>query len=110
MIDICMALDQSVSPHTGVRTIQNTGVFLQAVFQPPRSYSLFLEHRYAAKTLISHPHNTASYSGYIGSGTRENTKEDEIVGGPGQPDLEIRCGSGRKGVESLLVPGALWLI
>ena len=25
MIDICMALDQSVSPHTGVRTIQNTG-------------------------------------------------------------------------------------
>ena len=41
MIDICMALDQSVSPHTGVRTIQNTGVFWQAVFQPPRPYSLF---------------------------------------------------------------------
>ena len=39
-----MALDQSVSPHTGVRTIQNTGVFWQAVFQPPRPYSLFLEH------------------------------------------------------------------
>ena len=97
MIDICMALDQSVSPHTGVWTIQNTGVFLQAVFQPPRSYSLFLEHRYAAKTLISHPHNTASYSGYIGSGTREDTKEDEIVGGPGQPDLEIRCGNGGRG-------------
>ena len=36
MIDICMALDQSVSPHTGVRTIQNTGVFWQAVFLPPR--------------------------------------------------------------------------
>ena len=86
MIDICMALDQSVSPHTGVRTIQ-----------PSRSYSLFLEHRYAAKTLISHPHNTASYSGYIGSGTREDTKEDEIVGGPGQPDLEIRCGNGGRG-------------
>ena len=30
MIDICMALDQSVSPHTGVGTIQNTGVFWQA--------------------------------------------------------------------------------
>ena len=30
MIDICMALDQSVSPHTGVRTIQNTGFFWQA--------------------------------------------------------------------------------
>ena len=44
MIDICMALDQSVSPHTGVRTIQNTGVFWQAVFQPPHPYSLFLEH------------------------------------------------------------------
>ena len=65
MIDICMALDQSVSPHTGVRTIQNTGVFWQAVFQPPRPYSFFLEHGSAAKTLISHPHNTASYAGYI---------------------------------------------
>ena len=64
MIDICMALDQSVSPHTGVRTIQNTGVFWQAVFQPPRPHSLFLEHGFAAKTLISHPHNTASYAGY----------------------------------------------
>ena len=64
MIDICMALDQSVSPHTGVRTIQNTGVFWQAVFQPPRPYSLFLEHGSATKTLISHPHNTASYTGY----------------------------------------------
>ena len=64
MIDICMALDQSVSPHTGVRTIQNTGVFWQAVFQPPRPYSLFLEHGSAAKTLISHPHNTASDAGY----------------------------------------------
>ena len=64
MIDICMALDQSVSPHTGVRTIQNTGVFWQAVFQPPRPYSLFLKHGSAAKTVISHPHNTASYAGY----------------------------------------------
>ena len=33
-------------------------------FQPPRPYSLFLEHGSAAKTLISHPHNTASYAGY----------------------------------------------
>ena len=64
MIDICMALDQSVSPHTGVRTIQNTGVFWQAVFQPPRPYSLFLEHGSATKTLILHPHNTASNAGY----------------------------------------------
>ena len=64
MIDICMALDQSVSPHTDVRIIQNTGAFWQAVFQPPRPYSLFLEHGSAAKTLISHPHNTASYAGY----------------------------------------------
>ena len=31
--------------------------------QPPRPYSLFLEHGSAAKTLISHPHNTASYAG-----------------------------------------------
>ena len=62
MIDICMALDQSVSPHTGVWTIQNTGGFWQAVFQPPRLCSLFLEHGSAA--LISHPHNTASYAGY----------------------------------------------
>ena len=60
-----MALDQSVSPHTGVRTIQNTGVFWQAVFQPPRPYSLFLEYGSAAKTLISHPHNTVSYAGYV---------------------------------------------
>ena len=45
MIDICIALDQSVSPHTGVRTIQNTGVFWQAVFQPPRPYSLFFRTR-----------------------------------------------------------------
>ena len=63
MIDICMALDQSVSAHTGVRTIQNTGLFWQAVFQPLRPYSLFLEHGSAAKTLISQPHNTASYVG-----------------------------------------------
>ena len=48
--------------------IQNTGVFWQLVlFQPPRPYSLFLEHGSAAKTLISHPHN--SYAGYI---SREN--------------------------------------
>ena len=64
MIDICMALDQSVSPHTGVRTIQNTGVSWRAVFQPPRPYSLSLKHGSAAKALISHPHNTASYAGY----------------------------------------------
>ena len=51
MIDICMALNQSVSPHTGVRTIQNTGVFWQAVFQRPRPHSLFLNHGSAAKTL-----------------------------------------------------------
>ena len=63
MIDISMALDQSVSSHTGVRTIQNTGVFWQAVFQPPRPYFLFLEHGSAAKTLTSHPHNTAIYAG-----------------------------------------------
>ena len=63
MIDIGMALDQSVSPHTDVRTIQNTGVFLQAVFQPPRPCSLFLEQGSGTKTLISHPHNTASYAG-----------------------------------------------
>ena len=43
MIDICIALDQSVSPHTGVRAIQNTGVFLQAVFQTPRPHSFFLD-------------------------------------------------------------------
>ena len=63
MIDICMALDQSVFPRTGVRIIQNTAVFWQAVFQPPRPYSLFLEHGFAAKALISHPHNAASYAG-----------------------------------------------
>ena len=40
-----MALDQSVSPHTGVRATQNTGVFWQAVFQPPRPYSLFFGKR-----------------------------------------------------------------
>ena len=68
MIDICMALDQSISPHTGVRTIKNTRVFWQAVFQLPRPYFLFLEHGSAAKTLISHPHNTASYAGYMNMG------------------------------------------
>ena len=41
MIDTCIALDQSVSPHTGVRAIQNTGVFWQAVFQTPRPHSFF---------------------------------------------------------------------
>ena len=65
MIDIYMAHDQSVSPRTGVRNIQNTGVFSQAVFQPPRPYTLFLEHGFATKTLISHSHNTASYAGYV---------------------------------------------
>ena len=28
-------------------------------------YSLFLKHGSAAKTLITHPHNTASYAGYL---------------------------------------------
>ena len=41
MIDIGIALDQSVSPHTGVRAIQNTWVFWQAVFQTPRPHSFF---------------------------------------------------------------------
>ena len=83
MIDICIALDQSVSPHTGVRAIQNTGVFLQAVFQTPRPHSFFLDRGSAAKTLITQytippaaqanvapppnlphlVHNTASYAG-----------------------------------------------
>ena len=45
MIDICIALDQSVSPHTGVRAIQNTGVFWQAVFQTPRPHSFFFGSR-----------------------------------------------------------------
>ena len=63
MTDICMALDQAVLPHTGVRTIQNTGAFWQAVFQLPRPYPLFLEHGSSAKTLISHLRNTASYAG-----------------------------------------------
>ena len=53
MIDICIALNQSVSPHTGVRAIQNTGVFLQAVFQTPRPHSFFLDRGSAAKTLIT---------------------------------------------------------
>ena len=35
----------------------------EEVFQPPCPYSLFLEHGSAAKTFISHPHNTASYAG-----------------------------------------------
>ena len=57
MIDICMALDQSVSPHTGVRTIQNTGVFWQAVFQPPRPYSLrrLLDHESSLLTTMNTP-------------------------------------------------------
>ena len=74
-----MALDQSVSPHIGVRTIQNTGVFWQAVFQPPRPYSLFLEHSSAAKTLISHPHNTASYAGYFKNVTDLNVSKCIVV-------------------------------
>ena len=41
MIDICIALDQSVFPHTGVRAIQNNGVFWQAVFQTPHPHSFF---------------------------------------------------------------------
>ena len=45
MIDICMALNQSVSPHTGVRTIQNTGVFWQAVFSKTSSPLPFFESR-----------------------------------------------------------------
>ena len=53
MIDICIALDQSVSPHTDVRAIQNTGVFWQAVFQTPRPHSFFLDRGSAAKTLIT---------------------------------------------------------
>ena len=86
MIDICMALDQSVSPHTGVRTIQNTGVFWQAVFQPPRLYSLFLQHSSAAKTSISHPHNTTRYAGSAGyiimgraAGPSHNLHGDSLI-------------------------------
>ena len=54
MIDIYIALDQSVSPHTGVRAIQNTGVFWQAVFQTAASSPLpFSDRGSAAKTLIT---------------------------------------------------------
>ena len=52
MIDICIAFDQSVSPHT-VRAIQNTGVFWRAVFQTPRPHSFVLDRGSAAKTLIT---------------------------------------------------------
>ena len=53
MIDICIALDQSVSPHTGVRAIQNTGLFWQAVFQTPRPHSFFFGSRLRRQTLIT---------------------------------------------------------
>jgi len=70
------------SPHTGVRTIQNTAVFWQAVFQPPRPYSLFLEHGSDAKTIISHPHNTASYAGYcLALGRTEIDGSELVIGG-----------------------------
>ena len=41
MIDMCIARNQSVSLHTGVQAIQNTGVFWQAVFQMLRPHSFF---------------------------------------------------------------------
>ena len=57
----------------GPRPIRfNTGVFWQAVFQPPSPYSLFFQHGSSAKTLISHPHNTASYAGYNESRVNES--------------------------------------
>ena len=37
--------------------------FLAGGISTASSYSLFLEHGSAAKTSISHPHNTASYVG-----------------------------------------------
>ena len=63
MIEICIALDQSVSPHTGVRAIQNTGVFWQAVFQTPRPHSFF----WIAAPPPKLYHNTASCAGYKGA-------------------------------------------
>ena len=46
MIDTCIALDQSVSPHTGVRAIQNTGVFLAGGISNASSPLLFLDRGY----------------------------------------------------------------
>ena len=48
MIDICIALDQSVSPHTGVQAILLAGGISNA-----SSPLLFLDRGSAAKTLIS---------------------------------------------------------
>ena len=77
------------SAHSGaVWTIQNTGVFWQAVFnQPPRPYSLFLEHSSAAQTLISHPQNTASYAGYL----FQNFTVSLRVGSMGYMDMYKTC-------------------
>ena len=75
MIDICIALDQSISPHTGVRTIQNPGVFWQAVFQPPRPYLLL---PFSWNTAL-HPHKTASYTGYNHRGLTFNTHDKSAV-------------------------------
>ena len=45
MIDTCIALDQSVPPHTGVRAIQNTGVFLAGGISNASSPLLFFGSR-----------------------------------------------------------------
>ena len=39
--------------------------FLAGGISTASSLLPFLEHGSAAKTLISHPHNTASYAGYV---------------------------------------------
>ena len=52
-VDCVVSISHTLVWHTGVRAIQNTGVFLQAVFQTPRPHSFFLDRGSAAKTLIA---------------------------------------------------------
>ena len=84
MIDICMALDQSVlfahwcADYSKYRGFLAGGIQTDrphSLFQPrPQGFSLkkmggdevvpFLDHVSAAKTFIAHRDNTASYAGY----------------------------------------------
>ena len=68
--------DEAVPPSNLTRLYYNGSAAKShsTTTQPPRPYSLFLEHGSAAKTLISHPHNTASYAGY------DNTYSSQIPG------------------------------
>ena len=68
MIDVCMALDQSVFSAHWCAVYSKYRGFLAGGSSIASSPLPFSDHGSAAKPLVAHRDNTASYAGYVVSG------------------------------------------